>query len=134
MAVVVLGLTSRPETNAAAARAVMEARAHGAEVVVVHTVTPSEEMDPARDTAEVVELEALEHVLENEGIPHRTRVFRGSAPEEDIVRVAVEEQALLVVIGIRRRSAVGKAVLGSHAHRIIMAAPCPVLTVKAEPA
>lgn len=134
MPVVVLGLTSRPETNAAATRAVAEARAHDAELVIVHTVTHSEEVDPARDRAEGVELEALEHVLENEGIPHRTVIFHGSAPDEDVVRVATDEQALLVVIGIRRRTAVGKAVLGSHAHRIIMDAPCPVLTVKADSA
>ena len=35
------------------------------------------------------------------------------------------------VIGIRRRSAVGKMVLGSNAHRILMDAPCPVVTVRA---
>ena len=31
----------------------------------------------------------------------------------------------------RRRSAVGKMVFGSNAHRILMDSPCPVLTVRA---
>jgi hypothetical protein len=38
---------------------------------------------------------------------------------------------VLPVIGIRRRSAVGKMVLGSNPHRILMDSPCPVLTVRA---
>jgi nucleotide-binding universal stress UspA family protein len=42
-----------------------------------------------------------------------------------------EVGAELCVIGIRRRSAVGKMVLGSNAHRILMDSPCPVLTVRA---
>jgi nucleotide-binding universal stress UspA family protein len=42
-----------------------------------------------------------------------------------------EVDAELCVIGIRRRTAVGKALLGSNADRILMDAPCPVLAVKA---
>jgi nucleotide-binding universal stress UspA family protein len=38
---------------------------------------------------------------------------------------------VLPVIGIRRRSAVGKMVLGSNAQRILMDSSCPVLTVRA---
>ena len=41
-----------------------------------------------------------------------------------------EVAAELCVIGIRRRTAVGKMLLGSNANRIIMDAPCPVLTVR----
>ncbi|HET9564149.1 MAG TPA: hypothetical protein VFP27_06495 [Mycobacterium sp.] len=37
----------------------------------------------------------------------------------------------LGVIGIRRRSAVGKMVVGCYAHRILMDSACPVLTVRA---
>ena len=40
-----------------------------------------------------------------------------------------EVGAELCVIGSRRRSAVGKMLLGSNAHRILMDSPCPVLTV-----
>ena len=36
-----------------------------------------------------------------------------------------------IVVGVRRRSPIGKAVLGSIAQRLILEAPLPVLAVKA---
>ncbi|QVJ02263.1 universal stress protein [Nocardiopsis eucommiae] len=39
-------------------------------------------------------------------------------------------EANLLVIGVRRRSAVGKLLMGSTAQRLILEARCPVLAVK----
>ena len=44
--------------------------------------------------------------------------------------VLAEVGATLCVIGLRKRSQVGKMLLGSNAHRILMEAPCPVLSVR----
>jgi nucleotide-binding universal stress UspA family protein len=52
-------------------------------------------------------------------------------PAEDLINVAEEVNADLIVIGLRRRSPVGKLILGSNAQRILLDAPCPVLAVKA---
>jgi len=49
---------------------------------------------------------------------------------EEVVRVADELSASVIVIGIRRRSAVGKLLLGSSAQRILLDANRPVLAVK----
>ena len=38
----------------------------------------------------------------------------------------------MIVIGLRRRSNVGKLLLGSNAQRVLMAAQCPVLAVKSD--
>ena len=50
--------------------------------------------------------------------------------EAQILRVAEEIKADLVVIGIRRRSPVGKLITGSTAQAILLGADCPVVAVK----
>jgi nucleotide-binding universal stress UspA family protein len=47
------------------------------------------------------------------------------------VEFANDEGIDLIVIGVRRRSPVGKLVLGSNAQDILLRADCPVLAVKA---
>jgi nucleotide-binding universal stress UspA family protein len=47
-----------------------------------------------------------------------------------VVAAATETTASLIVVGVRHRSPVGKALLGSVAQRVILDAPCPVLAVK----
>jgi len=57
---------------------------------------------------------------------------RGNEPAEDLIAVAGELDADFIVIGLRRRTPVGKLIMGSNAQRILLEAPCPVLAVKAE--
>ena len=53
-------------------------------------------------------------------------------PADDLVNVAQDVEADIIVIGLRRRSPVGKLILGSNAQRVLLDAPCPVLAVKAD--
>jgi len=55
---------------------------------------------------------------------------RGLEAGEDLVRLAEEHQADEVIIGVRRRSKVGKIIFGSTAQFVVLNAPCPVVTVK----
>jgi nucleotide-binding universal stress UspA family protein len=52
------------------------------------------------------------------------------SPGEDLVRFAKENDIDEIIIGVKRRSKVGKLVFGSTAQYVILKAPCPVLTVK----
>ena len=70
--------------------------------------------------------------LEEAGIEHDIRqLVRGFEPAEDLISIAEANNAELLVIGLRRRSPVGKLILGSNAQRVLLDAPCPVLAVKA---
>lgn len=57
-------------------------------------------------------------------------LMRGNPPGEDIVEFAREAGADLVVIGIKKRSKVGKLMFGSTAQYVILSCDCPVLAVK----
>ncbi|MDR6416635.1 universal stress protein [Pseudarthrobacter sulfonivorans] len=49
-----------------------------------------------------------------------------------MIDASYEEDVELIVIGVRRRSPVGKLFLGSTAQRVILEAGCPVTAVKAD--
>ncbi|MFZ1956497.1 MAG: universal stress protein, partial [Desulfobacterales bacterium] len=57
-------------------------------------------------------------------------LIRGLAPGEDLVRFAKENDVDLMVVGVKRRSKVGKLLMGSTAQFVIIKAPCPVLSIK----
>jgi nucleotide-binding universal stress UspA family protein len=59
----------------------------------------------------------------------RQAPYAGDAAEE-VLRVADEVGASVIVIGLRRRSAVGKLLMGSSAQRILLDAQRPVLAVR----
>ena len=51
-------------------------------------------------------------------------------PFEEIVKVADDERADMIVMGTHGRSRLNRVLLGSVAERVIRLAPCPVLTVR----
>ena len=56
--------------------------------------------------------------------------LRTGGPHDEIVLLATDERADLVVMGTHGRGGVNRAFLGSVADRVVRLAPCPVLTVK----
>jgi len=56
--------------------------------------------------------------------------LRTGTPHEEIVALAADERADLVVIGTHGRGGVDRALLGSVADRVIRLSPCPVLTIR----
>jgi nucleotide-binding universal stress UspA family protein len=55
-------------------------------------------------------------------------------PSDDIVRVAEEIGAGLIVLGTRGRGGVGRALMGSVSDAVVRHAHCPVMVVRGEPA
>lgn len=121
---IVVGYLSTPEGQEALSTAVQEASDRGAPLVVVASARSG---IVGEDRAE--ELARLDERLAGTGVDSRV-VADGTDLGEDLVRVATETDAELIVIGLRRRSPVGKLILGSNAQRILLDAPCPVLAVK----
>ncbi|MGI8701028.1 MAG: universal stress protein [Nocardioidaceae bacterium] len=132
MGVIVVGYVPKPEGDAALRLAAEEAQLRSSSLVVVNSHRGGREFssDDSVDGQSV--LDEVGDQLEASGIQHEVRqLVRGLDPAEDLVNVAQEVSAELIIIGLRRRSPVGKLILGSNAQRILLDAPCPVLAVKA---
>jgi nucleotide-binding universal stress UspA family protein len=129
---VVVGYVPDATGYLAVTEAAREARWRDTDVVVVNVVDSAGYTRPT--AADELDLDALAARLETEGVPHRIRhldVGSGTASDA-VLGVAQEVDAELLVVGIHRRSPVGKALLGSNAQRILLNAMCPVLAVRAE--
>jgi nucleotide-binding universal stress UspA family protein len=129
---IVAGFMRSPEGRAALDRAIAETRLRDAELFVVHSMKGGERDEQAQVLTYRAEFEQLEERLQREGITYRLVEYaRGNSPAEDLLKAATDEGADLIVIGIRRRSPVGKLVMGSNAQEILLQADCAVLAVKA---
>ena len=132
MGSVVVGYVPKPEGEAALSRAIDEAKLRGTELVVVNSHRGGQEFDGEAARKAESDLEAVRTRLDEAGVAYDLRqLVRGFEPAEDLISIAEASSAELIVIGLRRRSPVGKLILGSNAQRILLDAPCPVLAVKA---
>ena len=132
MGTVVVGYVNKPEGRAALARGIEEAKLRGLRLVVVSSHRGGQEYDTEAAGKAQVELDEVRAELEGTGVDFELRqLVRGFEPAEDLIGLASDSDAALLVIGLRRRSPVGKLILGSNAQRILLDAACPVLAVKA---
>jgi nucleotide-binding universal stress UspA family protein len=132
MGVIVVGYVPKPEGRAALQVAVEEARLRNARLIVVSSKRHDEPDRGRGDDADAF-LDRVQQQLDEHGLSGEVRqVVRRQEPGDDLTEIAEAEQADLIVIGLRRRTPIGKLILGSNAQRILLDAPCPVLAVKAE--
>jgi len=127
---VVVGFIPTVLGREALRRGVAEARERGCRLVVVNSSRGDATIDERFAQGEA--RDNLRHELEASGVDFEIRQpVRGRNAAEEVLAVAEEVDAELLVIGLRRRSPVGKFVMGSTAQMILLDAPCPVLAVKA---
>ena len=133
MGTIVVGYVPKPEGRAALRRGAEEARLRNSRLVVVNSHRGGREFDRDDALESEAQLEEVRSQLDNAGVGHEVRqLVRGMDPAEDLISVAEEVGAEFIVIGLRRRSPVGKLILGSNAQRVLLDSPCPVLAVKAD--
>ncbi len=83
----------------------------------------------AAETAARTEFDRLLAAAKTAGVAASDVLLDGSAPEQ-IVKLAEERGAELIVMGTHGRTGIRKLLLGSVAQRVVATAPCPVLTVR----
>jgi nucleotide-binding universal stress UspA family protein len=126
---VLVGYVPTAEGEAAFAAGLSEARRRDEDLVVVNS--PRSGAPVSADVAAPSVIADLTGRAEALGvtIDVRQTAHQGDAADE-VLRVADETAASVIVIGLRRRSPVGKLITGSDAQRILLQAGQPVLAVK----
>ena len=126
---VLVGYAPTAEGEAAFDAGLTEARRRGEPLLVLNTprggAPVSAELAPPDRVAD------LSGRAQDAGVALEVRqeTHEGDLADE-IVRVAESVDASVIVIGLRRRTPVGKLLMGSTAQRILLDADRPVLAVK----
>ena len=130
---IVVGFVPTPEGHAALDRAIEEARLRGRRLVVLNTSRGESTVDPRY--ASTADWDAVQRRLRDSGVEFEaTQSVDAHDASDQILRVARDTNAELIVIGLRRRTPVGKLIMGSAAQTVLLEAEAPVLAVKAPPA
>lgn len=123
---IILAYAEQTEGDAAALAAVAESLRRGETLVAVSAVR-GERLDLHQ---------VREHLIaiapEAAGVDIAVISPDLNDPSDAIIAEAQRANASLIVVGLHRRSRVGKVILGSTAQRILLEATCPVLAVRAD--
>lgn len=127
---------SEPSEHALSLAAAL-ARDHGARLVLLHVVPPPAVLGgdalvlPPPDTHDE-EKRRLDRLAVPAGLPAERRLAEGD-PAVEILRLAKECNADLIVLGTHGRTGLRRLLMGSVAEQIVRWSDCPVLTVKTPP-
>ncbi len=123
---VVVGYVPNRYGEAALEAGLLEARRRGLRLVVVNSSKGDQLVDDRFASPEALDdLEARVGDVE-----HEVRQTVGEDVADELLKVADEVGATMVVIGLRHRTPVGKLLMGSVAQRVLLHARVPVLAVK----
>ena len=128
---VLVGYTASPEGEAAFAAGVEEAARRGKPLLVLNSARQGSSVDG--HLANDDQVRALEERATAANVEMR---IERTPHTDDLAHVLLETahqaNADVIVIGLRRRTAVGKLLMGSTAQRILIETDIPVLAVKAK--
>jgi nucleotide-binding universal stress UspA family protein len=127
---ILVAYVPRPEGQAALDKGMEIAKRRQERLVVVNASPGGSQEDPSK--ADASEVERVETLLARSGLDAEFKQYiRGKSAVSEIEALVDTLQVSLLVIGLRKRTAVGKLILGSVAQDLLLAVSCPVLTVKA---
>ncbi len=127
---ILVAYVPRPEGQAALDKGLEIAKRRQERLVVVNATPGGRQEDPSR--ADVADVERVEMLLAASGLETEFKQFvRGKDAVTEINEMVQALDVSVLIIGLRKRSAVGKLILGSVAQDILMTVDCPVLAVKA---
>ncbi len=126
---ILVAYVPRPEGQAALDKGIEIATRRRERLVVVNASPGGKKDDPS--FADVQDFERVEQLLASTGLEAEVKQYvRGKNAVEEIEGLVQSLQASLLIIGLRKRSPVGKLIMGSVAQELLLSVSCPVLAVK----
>lgn len=126
---IILGYVPNERGEAAYAKALSLAAELDQELVIMNSSGRHAHIDPKLADESVVD--SLVARAREAGVQARAERHIGEEGPDALIEASHAADVEMLVIGIRKRSQVGKLLLGSDAQRILLDASCPVLAVKA---
>jgi len=127
---ILVAYVARPEGQAALDKGMEIAKRRKERLVVVNASPGGTKEDPSMIDSE--EVERVEKLLRDAGLNAEFKQFvRGKSAVEEIEALVDSLQVSVLIIGLRKRSPVGKLIMGSVAQELLLSVSCPVLAVKA---
>jgi nucleotide-binding universal stress UspA family protein len=127
---ILVAYAPRPEGQAALEKGIEIATSRGERLVVVNASAGNGKEDAA--LADTLDVERVENLLAATGLDAQFKQFvRGQSAVAEIESMVESLSVSLLIIGLRKRSPVGKLIMGSVAQDILLSVSCPVLAVKA---
>ena len=126
---VLVGYLPTPEGEAAFAAALEEAGRRAERLVLLNSPRSGAPVSADVASDDVVREMTARAAAGGVELEVRQAPHSGEVADE-VLRVAQETDASVIVIGLRKRSPVGKLLMGSSAQRILLDADRPVLAVK----
>ena len=128
---ILVGYTPAPEGVAALDFAIAHAKLTDAHLTVLNTGKNGDYSDPVYASSQ--DIDAVDAQLGESGLDYEIRRPNdGLSATDSILGIAEQIGADLLVIGLRKRSAVGKLITGSTAQAVLLNANVPVVCVPAE--
>jgi len=122
--------------------AVLQAKAHGADIILLHVEAPEPDFVGYKGGPPSVRksvskeihqdfhtLESVESRLKKQGLRVKAMMLQGSTVEK-IIAEARRAKADLIIIGTHSRSAIYRLFRGCISEAILRRSPCPILLVK----
>lgn len=125
---IVVGYSADRYGTAALEHGITEAKHRNTNLLVINATRGDSLADPR--FAQSKEVHDVQDRLTECGVEFELAQPVGTDPADELLKAMENDDAQLLVVGIRHRSPVGKLLFGSVAQQVLLECPKPVLAVK----
>ncbi len=126
---ILVAYVPRPEGQVALEKGIEIALRRDEDLVVVNASPGGSKEDSS--LSDVVDYERVKEALAASGVRGDLKqLVRGKTAVQEIQELVETLRASLLIIGLRKRSPIGKLIMGSVAQEILLTVTCPILAVK----